>query len=122
MRLLVIAAIFLTACVHRAEPPVAPLVIPVDPTYAEEPVVDGLGSPAGNACRNLRNLGCPEGFKDGRTGKTCYQRLEHEAELVKIPYACFASAKSRDAAQRCGTKDTLRVRCALPSVDASSAD
>ncbi len=88
---------------------------PVDPNYPEDPVGDAPASPGGRACRALRAAGCAEGFKDSRTGKTCYQRLESEATIAKVPYACLGDAKTPEAVRACGTKDTLRYRCRMPT-------
>ncbi len=67
-------------------------------------------------------VGCEEGWKDGRTGKTCYQRLESEGQLAKIPADCVAVAKSPDAVRACGTKDTVRFTCAPHKAAAAARD
>lgn len=110
----------LLACRHVPPPQPEPVPIPPAPIpsiYAEDELLDGLGTQGGTSCRALRAIGCAEGFRDARTKHTCFQRLEHEAQLVRVPYACVAAAKTADEVRRCGTKDTLRFRCAMPSVD-----
>lgn len=89
---------------------------PYDPNYPEDAIADGNGSPNGRACRALRAAGCAEGFKDPRTAKTCYQRIESEGQLAKIPAECVAGSKTPDAVRACGTKDTIRFRCRMPAV------
>lgn len=84
---------------------------PVDPAYPEDPTLDGVSSQAGRACQALRASGCGEGYRDSRTGKTCFERLQNEATLVAVPYQCLIEAKNAEAIRACGTKDTLRYRC-----------
>jgi hypothetical protein len=119
VRSIAIALLVLTGCAARPEPP-QPVPIPPTPipgTYVEDQLLDGLGTPAGTACRSLRAAHCAEGFRDGRTKHTCFQRLEHHAEIAIIPYRCIADAKTPDAIRACGTPQTLRFRCVMPSVD-----
>lgn len=113
MRALLIACIAVFVGCQLQEP----IPFPIDPNYPEDDAVDGASSPGGRACRALRAWGCAEGYRDARTKRTCFQRITHEAELMKIPYECVAGARSADAVRGCGTKDTLRFRCRMPSVD-----
>jgi hypothetical protein len=111
-------AVALTACTHVAPPPpCADCQVDPVPGYTEDPVADGLGTLPGYACRSLRANGCAEGFRDVRTNRTCFQRLTSHAEIVTVPYECVASAKSEGAVRKCGTRETLRFRCRMPSVD-----
>lgn len=88
---------------------------PVDPNYPESDA-DGLGSQGGRACRSLRASGCSEGYRDPRTGRTCFQRLESAAQIAKVPYQCLIDARTPDQVRSCGTKDTLRYRCRQPAL------
>lgn len=115
----VAALALLPACPHQESLPWcrdATACPPLDPHYSEDDVADGIGKPGGDACRSLRARGCAEGYVDGRTRRTCFQRLERESQLVRIPYECVAMAKSADDVRACGTKDTLRFRCRMPSI------
>ena len=124
---LALAAITLPACPRTTpEPPwcgdaanPCPLV---DPNYPEDPSTDGVGSLEGRACRNLRRLGCSEGFRDPRTTHTCYERVRKEEQLLSAPNECVITAQTQDAVRACGTKDTLRFRCRSTSAsrDAST--
>lgn len=116
--LVTLAAVSLLGCpgdslFPRCDDPKNPCP-PVDPNYPES-AADGVGTPGGNACRALRSAGCAEGYRDVRTGRTCFERIEAEAQLAKVPYACLSSARTPDAVRSCGTKDTLRYRCRQPA-------
>ena len=119
-------AVFLPACPHQeifpwCNDPANPCP-PVSPDYPESAVDDGVGTLAGYACRSLRANGCAEGYRDVRTKRTCFQRLQTSASRVVIPYECVAGARSADAVRDCGTKATLRFRCRMPSVDDPSGE
>jgi hypothetical protein len=112
-----IALLSLASLVACPAQPVTPVPVPA-PVDGGDPQdggadTDGLSSPAGKACERLRAVGCPEGDPDPRTRKTCYQRLQSEAELTTIPYECVRNAKDAEAVRSCGTKATLRFRCRM---------
>lgn len=95
-----------------------PPVDPVPPDWyprASEPLVietDGseaaAKSPCGRACENLKRIGCPEG--ESTSNVTCYRACIAMASKSRIPAACWASAKSQEAARACGRG----LRCSVP--------
>lgn len=104
------------ACNAPPAPPEAPIVMVV--TDGD----NGDGTPIGDACHRLRELGCPEGTPNSR-GKTCYQNLTVAARYAPMgsdggkidlfPSACISAAISIAAVRECGDNHTIRVRCRL---------
>lgn len=92
-----IFGLFMVGCAveQRDKPP------PPDP--------DGKGTPIGDACTNLRRLGCIEGTPN--VGRTCFENLSRRAAILPVPAPCLRDAMSIDAARACGSPQTLRVRC-----------
>lgn len=82
---------------------------PVAPEVPMQTDRDGIGSPLGDACANLRRVGCTEGFP--ANGKTCFEHLTARTVLVDVPAACLINSVDRQDARACGTDSTLRVRC-----------
>lgn len=116
---LAVVALALTGCPSQTffptcDDPAHPCP-PVEPDYPETDV-DGVETQIGMACRSLRRAGCAEGYPDARTKRTCYQRVQSESAIVKVPAACLMTAQNADAVRACGTKDTLRFRCAAAKV------
>lgn len=118
MRWLVLAAAVALAGCPQA-PPVAPTPAcdeahpcppTEDPAYVETED-DGIGTIEGNACRALRNLRCPEGDRDMRTNRTCFQRQVAASRYAPAPYECILAATSQPDVRACGTKDERRFRC-----------
>lgn len=77
---------------------------------------DGPGNPMGQACIRLREVGCPEGWPS-RSGRTCFETLTSAAELASVPSACLAGARSVDDVRACGSANTVRVRCIMPTAE-----
>ncbi len=84
---------------------------PIPPKPTPPADRDGLGTPIGVACVQLRALGCPEGTPT-KLGRTCFEHLTALAELAEVPTACVAGASSREAVRACGSSTTTRFRCA----------
>lgn len=73
----------------------------------------GLSSPCGKACENLRRVPCREGFPT-REGVTCYRGCLSMARHQRVPASCWAAASSPAEARACGG-----LRCPAPSPDAA---
>lgn len=90
---------------------VVTLGCPAEPTTPPGPVDrDGIGTPLGDACAQLRMVGCPEGFPD-RKARTCFEALTKAEKLAAVPAPCLVAAGTEEAVRACGTPSTLRVRC-----------
>lgn len=91
-------------------------VVPIsDPPYAPSDR-DGLGTVIGDACAQLRRLGCPEGFAN-RRGRTCFESYSRAAEYSDVPATCIKASPSVDDVRSCGGDNSIRVRCVMPAVD-----
>lgn len=88
---------------------------PVEPNY---PVSerDGLGTPIGNACAQLRRAGCPEGFRNVKTDRTCFETFTAASRLAAVPVDCIRSSSTQNEIRACGDSNSVRVRCELPAV------
>ncbi len=100
------------ACTASAEKPAWDTVPP--PTKL--PDGDGIGTPLGDMCANLRAHGCSEGEPVTKNGKTrnCYQAMTVAASnKLSIPVECVTKATSSAAVRMCGDPRTeLTFRCA----------
>lgn len=117
-----LALLVLVAC-ERDKPPKAPdEVAPIPPSAIVEG--DGLGTPIGDACANLRRLGCPEGFPHPRTKRSCFESYTRASVSVGVgvPAACLAGAASAEVARGCGDANTIRVRCVLPAAGVAGSE
>lgn len=81
------------------------------PTHPIATERDGIGTLFGDACVNLRRLGCVEGFPSTAQGQTCFERLTNRAVIVEVPGACLKAAETPQDVRACGNADTLTVRC-----------
>ena len=63
---------------------------------------DAAKSPCGQACANLKRVGCPEGG-----AATCYRACTRQASLERVPVACWISAHDQAAVRSCGPQ----LRC-----------
>lgn len=100
MKLALLALIALPAC--RGEPATQQIV-----TDRE-----GVGTPNGEACQRLREVGCVEGFP--KNGRTCFEHLQERGNLnIPIPTDCIVDAGDRESVRRCGTdlELALTFRC-----------
>jgi hypothetical protein len=104
----------LAACIPPAIPPEPPGFIDIPtvaaPSDAGADDPDGKGTDLGEACAELRALGCPEG-QPLRPDLTCYQHLLGLSAIVTVPAKCLRTAASQDAVRACGDDTTLRFRC-----------
>jgi hypothetical protein len=107
---LALAMVACVTCLRRTETPDAGPPPRAPDSSAPSPDRDGIGTPLGDACANLRRLGCPEGSPD--RGRTCFENLTLRGVLVTVPIVCVADANSSEALRACGDDRTLRFRCA----------
>lgn len=77
---------------------------------------DGLGTDIGQACQQLRRIGCPEGFPS-RKGRTCFESYTAAAALANVPALCLMASASESDVRACGGDSDVRVRCVLPTVE-----
>lgn len=61
----------------------------------------GLASPCGKACVNLKKIGCREGGPT-KAGVSCYRGCLSMAKQQRVPTACWAGAKSAESVRSCG--------------------
>lgn len=99
---LVVVSLLVTLTLAGCGGPLPPRPPPPDP--------EGLGTPLGDLCVHLRDLGCPEG-QPAPSGKTCYQELRVRSKLLAIPTQCLAEAPDVDAIRACGGSEELHFRC-----------
>ena len=98
--------------------------LPVEPsvTITDAGDSDGPGTPIGEACKQLRIVGCPEGSPNFK-GRTCYQSLSIAASYAPlgpdggrfqtVPAECLIHAQSIIEVRTCGSLNEVRVRCLL---------
>ena len=79
-----------------------------DPEYVENEH-DGIGTPFGDACSNLRGLRCGEGFP--RNGRTCYDSLVQIERFARFPTECVIRSKTPEEIRKCGDPNSVPVRC-----------
>lgn len=88
--------------VHGCPSPLPqPQPVPPDAADASPPLADGAPfppTPAGNACENLRAVGCSEGM-----AANCVAVLEHNeiGHLVNLNLPCLASKKTKEEIRQC---------------------
>lgn len=87
---------------------------PVEPNYPTSDR-DGVGTPIGDACVQLRRLGCPEGFGNAKSNRTCFESYTDAAKLAAVPADCLRSSGTQGAARGCGNANSVRVRCIMPA-------
>ena len=87
-------------------------VPPIDPAPPDWPVGDiiethpdgseaAASSPCGRSCANWKKLHCPEA-EPAEGGATCYRVCVKRASLVRIPSACWSTAKDVVTLRACG--------------------
>lgn len=122
---MVLALVLLPACegetvFPRCDDPKHPCP-PVEPNYPTSER-DGIGTPIGEACRQVRRVGCPEGFRNAKD-RTCFESYTAASALARVPVDCLRSSTTQNEIRACGDERSVRVRCVLPSVglDGSAA-
>lgn len=90
-----------------------------EPSVVDTSGPDGLGTPIGDACLQLRKIGCPEGFPHPGTFRTCFQIYVAMIAMLgaEAPVVCIKASPSVAAVQACGDANQIRVRCILPASD-----
>jgi len=114
------AVVLLTACPGEAlfpkcDDPEKPCPN-VEPTYPAGDR-DGLGTPIGRVCNQLRVAGCAEGFLNSRSKRTCWESYTAASKIADVPVACLLSATTQSEIRACGGPSDIRVRCIMPSVE-----
>ncbi len=71
---------------------------------------DQLGTPIGDACLQLRKLGCREGLNN-RVPRTCYEVMASSAQIMLVPIDCIKSSATVSDVRECGNDNTVRIRC-----------
>lgn len=119
MKLSLLFPLLVLACHPSA--PAAPLDDVASPDDGQKVTGDGLGTPIGEACAELRAIGCREGFPDDKaknadgSARTCYQVLVHSSTAlgVVVPSDCIRTSVLPEVVRRCGDANSIRVSCAV---------
>jgi len=88
----------------------------VEPTYPSGDR-DGLDTPIGRLCNQLRVAGCGEGFLSSRSKRTCFESYTAASKFANVPVNCILAATTQSEIRACGGPSDIRVRCIMPSAE-----